>query len=184
MARLNWNEVRRLYIYGGDSPSSVAKPNKATGKVHLPSYQEIANFYGVHIQTIAKRAKKENWREIRQFTQIELSEKTEKRLKELQIKSLTEVNAEHFKIGNLVIQRFLEQMQPCDKDGNPQKPQAIYAKDALGWAKLRQEISEKASDVDEVGNVNVTLSHEPLSKEDKGELYETLAKLRKLTKGE
>lgn len=182
MSRVNWLESRRWFCHGGDSPKNIGKPNKATGKMEYPTFQQIADFYGVTIQTICAKNKKENWHDRRLQAQEELDIKLNKRLSELGIKSLTEVNAEHFKIGNLVIQRFLEQNAERDKQGKPQKPQTIYAKDALGWAKLRQEISEKASNVDDGNEITVNVEHKILSKEDKNELYDTLEKLRKLTK--
>ena len=148
--RLNWNEIKRLYVYGGDSPMAIGKPNKATGKVHLPSYDEIANFYNAHIQTIAKRARRENWVDLRKFTQEEISKKTEERLKEMQIKSLSEVNAENYKIASAVQSTFLKQMQ----DGKT----SIYAGDALAWSKLKQEISEKVSGVeDDSGTLDINI---------------------------
>lgn len=142
--RLNWNEIKRLYIYGGDAPTAIGKPNKATGMIHLPSYEEIANFYGVHYQTIAKRARKENWVETRKFTQEEIANKTQERLKEMQIKSLAEVNAENYKIASAVQSKFLEQLM---KDKT-----TVYAGDALAWSKLKQEVAEKASGVEEDNN--------------------------------
>ena len=182
MAKVTWLEARRWFCHGGDSPMTTGKPNKATGKMEYPTLQAIGDFYGVTRQTMCKRSTKESWQDRKLQAQEELDEKLSKRITELGIKSLTEVNSEHFKIGDLVIRRFLEQMQPKDSKGNPQKPQAIYAKDALGWAKLRQEISEKASNVEDGNEITVNVEHKVLSKEGKNELYDTLEKLRKLTK--
>ena len=182
MSKVNYLEARRYYVHGGSDIKHIGKPNKATGKIEYPSLQTIADFYGVLLQTICKKSKAENWIDRRKQAQEEFDEKASKRLAELGIKSLTEVNAEHFKIGNLVIQRFLEQNQEKDKKGKPQKAQTIYAKDALGWAKLRQDISEKASNVDDGNEITVNVEHKVLSKEGKNELYDTLEKLRKLTK--
>lgn len=182
MSKVNYLEARRYYVHGGSDIKNIGKPNRATGKIEYPSLQSIANFYGVTLQTLCKKSKSENWIDRRKQAQEDFDEKANKRIAELGIISLAEVNAEHFKIGNLVIKRFLEQNQEKDKQGKPQKPQTIYAKDALGWAKLRQEISEKASNVDS-NEITVNVEHKVLSKEGKNELYGTLEKLRKLTEG-
>lgn len=183
MAKVNWLEARRWFCHGGNSPATTGKPNRATGKLEYQTLQAIGDFYGVTRQTMCRRSTKESWQDRKLQAQEEFDEKVSKRITELGIKSLAEVNSEHFKIGDLVIRRFLEQMQPKDSNGNPQKLMAIFAKDALGWAKLRQEISEKVSDVEDGNEFTINVEHKVLSKEDKNELYDTLEKLRKLTKG-
>lgn len=142
--KINWYEARRWYTLGGSSPNEIGKPNKATGIVTMPSLDEIANYYHVSDRTVRKYSARENWVAIRDFQQSERDKKIIERLQEMQIKSLAEVNAENYKIASAVQLKFLEQI----KDNKT----TVYAGDALAWSKLKQEVAEKASGVEEDNN--------------------------------
>lgn len=140
MARIDWKTVRRWYTMGGSSPEEIGKPNKASGVITMPSLDEIASYYNISNRTVRKYSARENWVSIREFQQSERDKKITERLQEMQIKSISEVNAENFKIASAVQAKFLEQLMSGKT--------TIYAGDALYWSKLKQEISEKASGVD------------------------------------
>jgi hypothetical protein len=142
--RIDWKTARRWYTLGGDSPDMAGKPNKATGVISMPSLEEIANFYQVHPPTVRNHCRKEGWVATREFQQLERDKKITERLQEMQIKSLSEVNAENYKIASAVQSKFLEQLM---KDKT-----TVYAGDALAWSKLKQEVAEKASGIEEDNN--------------------------------
>lgn len=144
MARVDWNSLRRWYCEGGESPLNIGKPNKATGIITMPSLEDIANYYHLTPVTVRTHCARENWVAIREYTQKEKDRKLTERLQEMQIKSLAEVNAENYKIASAVQSKFLEQLM---KDKT-----TIYAGDALAWSKLKQEVSEKASGIEEDNN--------------------------------
>jgi len=141
MAKIDWRQAKRWYSLGGESPESIGKPNKATGLITLPSLEEIANYYEVSQTTVRKYSARDNWVAIREFQQIERDRKITERLQELQIKSVSEVNAENYKIASAVQSKFLNQLS----EGKT----TVYAGDALQWSKLKQEISEKATNIEE-----------------------------------
>lgn len=141
MAKIDWTQAKRWYSLGGESPKSIGKPNKADGLITLPSLEEIANYYGVSDRTVRKYSAKEKWVEIREFQKTERDKKITERLQELQIKSIAEVNAENYKIASSVQAKFLTQLS----EGKT----TVYAGDAMAWSRLKQEISEKASNIEE-----------------------------------
>lgn len=141
MARVDWYTIKSWYCEGGLSPDKIGIPNKATGTISLPSLEDIANYYQLAPTTVKNHSAKEGWVAIREYRQKKLDETlTDNRLK-MQIKSLLEVNAENYKIASAVQSKFLEQLM---KDKT-----TVYAGDALAWSKLKQEVAEKASGIDE-----------------------------------
>lgn len=138
--KVNWYEARRWYIYGGDSPAAIGKRNRATGSIHLPSYEEIANYYGSNLQTFKRRPTKEKWVEIRAFTQNEIAKKASERLMELQIDDLVTETKEAYVRFKSTLRLYDEQIRD--------KKTKVFPADAVKTQEALLNIVKQASGVD------------------------------------
>ena len=109
---IEWDQVEQDYTIGW--------VDKETGKTVLPSVKELAYKYNVTPSTIYRKAKKEDWENLRDLMKTQAQKESEQKERESHINKLKEFNQDFLTIVNsaktLILMKMYRKVKGTDDE--------------------------------------------------------------------